>query len=307
MKQFVSEYKNQLKLNRSIDAEINKTSVNVNKSNHKEFKILCIRENITFQRLVNIALDKYVNDIQTRAIKYPDEMANKTDEFLEAHGVIREKIKKKNGGLIENLQKRKAMREGGEIRQQYGFGDRVQGAMSRAFIGASVEDMKKLQSDTMKFVDDAADRGEIEEHERTKYPKGKPAQTGEAYNAIVHGRLAVRYGNKYPQSRLGLQGKEVLQSKGIMKGGIYDETKYGKENNWWTEPSDALNNDAAFNILDKNPNITPEEADKLLIKLYQTSRQKTKNGEPLIVGQDLFLTKEDYIKAGKPKINLFGN
>ena len=42
------------------------TSVNVNKNNHKEFKILSIRENITFQRLVNIALDKYVNDNQFR-------------------------------------------------------------------------------------------------------------------------------------------------------------------------------------------------------------------------------------------------
>ncbi len=42
------------------------TSVNVNKNNHKEFKILSIRENITFQRLVNIALDKYVNDNKFR-------------------------------------------------------------------------------------------------------------------------------------------------------------------------------------------------------------------------------------------------
>ena len=44
------------------------TSVNVNKINHKEFKILSIRENITFQRLVNIALDKYVNDNKFRSM-----------------------------------------------------------------------------------------------------------------------------------------------------------------------------------------------------------------------------------------------
>ena len=42
------------------------TSVNVNKSNHKEFKILSIRENITFQTLVNIVLEKYVNDNKFR-------------------------------------------------------------------------------------------------------------------------------------------------------------------------------------------------------------------------------------------------
>ena len=38
------------------------TSVNVDKNYHKKFKILCIKENITFQKLVNISLEKYVND-----------------------------------------------------------------------------------------------------------------------------------------------------------------------------------------------------------------------------------------------------
>jgi len=42
------------------------TSVNVNKNNHKEFKILSIRENITFQKLVNIVLEKYVKDNKFR-------------------------------------------------------------------------------------------------------------------------------------------------------------------------------------------------------------------------------------------------
>jgi hypothetical protein len=42
------------------------TSVNVNKNNHREFKILSIRENITFQKLVNIVLEKYVKDNKFR-------------------------------------------------------------------------------------------------------------------------------------------------------------------------------------------------------------------------------------------------
>jgi len=42
------------------------TSVNVNKENHKEFKILSITEGITFQTLVNIALEKYIQDMQFR-------------------------------------------------------------------------------------------------------------------------------------------------------------------------------------------------------------------------------------------------
>jgi len=221
------------------------------------------------------------------------------------------KAKREGGSIKRKLQYREAKRNGGEIsRQQYKFGDRVQDIMSRIFIGASTEDMKKLQSDTMKFIDDAVDRGEIEEHERTIYKdektgkKYKNPRTGEAYNSILHGRLAVRFGDAKPQSRVGLQSKEFLQARNIMKGGIYDTSK-GKKDNWWTEPSDALNNRAAFNILDKNPSITNEEADKQLISLYQTSREKTSRGEPLIIGEDFFLTKEDFINAGEPSV--FGN
>ena len=42
------------------------TSVNVDKKFHKQFKILCIKENITFQKLVNISLEKYVNNKEYR-------------------------------------------------------------------------------------------------------------------------------------------------------------------------------------------------------------------------------------------------
>ena len=42
------------------------TSVNVDKKFHKQFTILCIKENITFQKLVNISLAKYVTDKEYR-------------------------------------------------------------------------------------------------------------------------------------------------------------------------------------------------------------------------------------------------
>ncbi len=42
------------------------TSVNVDKINHQKFKMLCIRDNITFQKLVNIAIDMYINDNEFR-------------------------------------------------------------------------------------------------------------------------------------------------------------------------------------------------------------------------------------------------
>jgi|TARA_R110000823_G_scaffold241988_5_gene366575 ATP-dependent Clp protease adapter protein ClpS len=42
------------------------TSVNVNKNNHKKFKMLSIEDDITFQSLVNIVLEKYIRDIKFR-------------------------------------------------------------------------------------------------------------------------------------------------------------------------------------------------------------------------------------------------
>ena len=42
------------------------TSVNVNHQNRKEFKKIAIDEEITFQKLVNIALEMYVNDDRFR-------------------------------------------------------------------------------------------------------------------------------------------------------------------------------------------------------------------------------------------------
>jgi hypothetical protein len=44
------------------------TSVNVDKDNHKEFKILCIQEGITFQLLVNAAIEMYLKDADFRKL-----------------------------------------------------------------------------------------------------------------------------------------------------------------------------------------------------------------------------------------------
>ena len=44
------------------------TSVNVDREIHKEFKILCIKENITFQQLVNVAVKLYISDEKFRKI-----------------------------------------------------------------------------------------------------------------------------------------------------------------------------------------------------------------------------------------------
>ena len=44
------------------------TSVNVDQANHRQFKIMCIEHNITFQLLVNKCIEMYVNDKQFREI-----------------------------------------------------------------------------------------------------------------------------------------------------------------------------------------------------------------------------------------------
>ena len=44
------------------------TSVNVDRETHREFKILCIKENITFQQLVNAAVKLYITDKKFRKI-----------------------------------------------------------------------------------------------------------------------------------------------------------------------------------------------------------------------------------------------
>ena len=44
------------------------TSVNVNKENHREFKVLCIKNGITFQKLVNAAVELYISDEKFRKL-----------------------------------------------------------------------------------------------------------------------------------------------------------------------------------------------------------------------------------------------
>jgi hypothetical protein len=44
------------------------TSVNVDKKNHQQFKIMCIENNITFQLLVNKCIEMYVHDKQFREL-----------------------------------------------------------------------------------------------------------------------------------------------------------------------------------------------------------------------------------------------
>ena len=48
-----------------------------------------------------LMIDDSADYFERAATKYPDELDQYTDEYLEAVGVIREKIKKKTGGMID--------------------------------------------------------------------------------------------------------------------------------------------------------------------------------------------------------------
>jgi len=51
-----------------MDRKTQLTSVNIDKEIHREFKILCIKENITFQHLVNNAIRLYLTDKKFRKV-----------------------------------------------------------------------------------------------------------------------------------------------------------------------------------------------------------------------------------------------
>ncbi len=44
------------------------TSVNVDRKNHKQFKVLCIENGITFQQLVNVSIELYIQDEKFRKL-----------------------------------------------------------------------------------------------------------------------------------------------------------------------------------------------------------------------------------------------
>ena len=44
------------------------TSVNVDRKNHKQFKVLCIENGITFQQLVNVSVELYLKDKKFREL-----------------------------------------------------------------------------------------------------------------------------------------------------------------------------------------------------------------------------------------------
>lgn len=147
--------------------------------------------------------------------------------------------------------------------------------------GIGGEQQRENEKQAAAFINKAVKDGLIDEREAIPVDKygfvlsaDKGGNVGEVFNAVNHGLLSYKYGQG-PISRLALQAKEFGQS--------------------FSRPEDsridALNNSVGFNI--RGSVNTIDEAGEALINKVIESRQKTQQGEKLVVGKDLFLTFED--------------
>ena len=237
-----------------------------------------------------LMIDDSADYFERAATKYPDELDHYTDEYLEAHGVIREKIKKKNGGLIENLQKRKAKRDGGEIRQRYALGDRIRKALKRRGEAEIMraELMTKapetLYTKTLQGVANAANIDYEKMQTRANEEALKqniPEEYREDFaNALQHLDITSKAVMDNPErhkklvdmNRVLLQGKEIIQHA----------TEGRKDSK-----IDMFNNRTGLNLGKKYIGGSYEDLRKEQIDIVLRSIQKLENNEELIPGKDV--------------------
>jgi|10_taG_2_1085330.scaffolds.fasta_scaffold03986_2 hypothetical protein len=212
---------------------------------------------------------------------------------------------KQIGKLKKGLKKRKAKRDGGEIRQQYAFGDRIKKALKRRgeiqvqnaeyikkprkellidakhaiadiLLGADKRDIEDLDQRTIDALINNIDKIENEK-ERTaalkdidRYEAGTPVAnlSSPIFNALRHAKLSYEYGDK-PFARSALIAKEQAQSRGIAYKGDFKTDLTEAESR--AEKIDALNNVAAFRIKDENPNLDDQQFNEEFIKRFNES------------------------------------
>ena len=250
------------------------------------------------------------------------------------------RLQKKDGGLMVSigvspisekqiskiekaLKKRKAKRDGGYIRQQYGFGDVVKKALKRrakktlqdtkyalseVLIGAGKEDINDLDQRTINALINNIDKIENEK-ERTaalkdidRYKAGTPIPnlSSPFFNALRHAKLSYEYGDK-AVARPALIAKERAQSKGIFYKGDFKTDLTEAESR--AEKIDALNNVASFNIKDEYPDLDEEGFNQEFLNRFNKSSITPR--EDLQPGVDFYLRESDAVGVAMPSI--FGN
>jgi hypothetical protein len=164
--------------------------------------------------------------------------------------------------------------------------------ISEILTGAGREEIEDLDKRVINYIINSVDQIEdpkqrqLVEKDIRRYKTGTkiPSLKSPFFDVLRHGTLSYEFGNKL-LARSALQTKEKLQGKGFFVEGEF----YKEGVDPATHKKDELNNLAAFNIKDDNPNLTNEEFNQVVMDRFNESVRKVNNKEKLIPGIDFYL------------------
>jgi len=177
--------------------------------------------------------------------------------------------------------------------------------ISEILTGAGREEIADLDKRVINYIINSVDQIEdpkqkqLVEKDIRRYKRGTkiPSLSSPFFDVLRHGTQSYEFGNKL-LARSALQTKEKLQGKGFFVEGEF----YKEGVDPATHKKDALNNLAAFNIKDDNPNLTNEEFNQVVMDRFNESVRKVNNKEKLIPGIDFYLTEDDVKDVDKAGI-----
>ena len=177
--------------------------------------------------------------------------------------------------------------------------------ISEILTGAGEAEIADLDKRVINYIINSVDQIEdpkqkqLVEKDIRRYKKGTkiPSLSSPFFDVLRHGTLSYEFGNKL-LARSALQTKEKLQGKGFFVEGEF----YKEGVDPATHKKDELNNLAAFNIKDDNPNLTNEEFNQVVMDRFNESVRKVNNKEKLIPGIDFYLTEDDVKDVDKAGI-----
>ena len=175
---------------------------------------------------------------------------------------------------MEELE-REQKQAGGPAYVTYGQGSLFN--VGAKLLGVTQEQIESNFTDAAKIVNKAVDKGLVHPQERIIENEDGSynfSKTGDAFNAVNHGLLSYRLGDKMSR-RIALQVKEGIQGAQAPLESMLDR----------------LNNKAGFDI--RNSVENAEQAEELIYKKIEERTRKLKNKIPLESGKDFFFTPEE--------------
>ena len=167
---------------------------------------------------------------------------------------------------------------------QYATGDKKKAidSIGKA-LGIGPKEQRLNERDAARAVNEAVDAGKVPERFRVgvdDYGFVASLPDEELFNAVNHGLLSYRYGTN-PLMRKALQVKE---------GEMFQAAEKPTES-----AVDAFNNERGFNL--RQQGLSEQEALQDLIEGYTRSTEKLRIGLPLIRGQDILISKDDFYRT----------